>query len=69
MKLYPNSTNTGQWQLLFMRLFSGITTYCMKEALKRDANIVRALAVVRFGHRLPTRYKHANRTNNNTLRC
>jgi len=44
----------------------------MKKSARRDANIARALAVVRFGHRPPTRplqtRKHTDRTDNNTLR-
>ena len=43
----------------------------MKKAL-REMQTLRALAVVRFGHRLPARppqtHKHTDRTDYNTLR-
>ena len=43
-----------------------IETNKMKKALReRDANTARALAVVRFGHRPPARYKHT-RTHTHT---
>ena len=39
----------------------------MKKAL-RETQTLRALAVVRFGHRPPARHKHTDRTDYNTLR-
>ena len=39
-----------------------------EKSAQRDANTARALAVVRFGHRLPARYTPTDRTNYNTLR-
>ena len=56
-----------------------IGTKKIEKALReRDANTARALAVVRFGHRPPARYKHTHthththtqtdRTDYNTLR-
>ena len=39
----------------------------MKKALG-EMQTLRALAVVRFGHRPPARHKHTDRTDYNTLR-
>jgi len=41
-----------------------------EKSAQREADTARALAVVRFGHRPPARYKHTqtDRTDYNTLR-
>ena len=43
--------------------------YCNEKSAQRDANTARALAIVRFGHRLPVaNTRVTDRTDNNTLR-
>ena len=49
--------------------FCLVTQVANERSVQRDANTARALAIVRFGHRLPVaNTRVTDRTDNNTLR-